>query len=72
MEDEIIYEESKMSSKTKAVILVVIILTLAFGIVILFKKNNFGVKKTITLEVGEKISTNVRDYITNNPLKTRY
>lgn len=71
MEDEIIYEESKMSSKTKAVILVVIILTLAFGIVILFKKNNFGVKKTITLEVGEKISTNVRDYITNNPLNDR-
>ena len=71
MEDEIIYEESKMSSKTKAIILLVIILALALGIVILFKKNNFGVKKTITLEVGEKISTNVRDYITNNPLNDR-
>ena len=71
MVDEIIYEESKMSSKTKAIILLVIILALALGIIILFKKNNFGVKKNITLEVGEKISTNVRDYITNNPLNDR-
>ena len=71
MEDEIIYEESKMSSKSKALILLVIILALALGIVIVFKRNNFGVKKTITLEVGEVISTNVRDYITNNPLNDR-
>ena len=71
MEDEIIYEESKLSSKQKALILFGILLLVAGGIIFLYSKNNFGVKKNITLEVGESISTNVRDYITNKPLNDK-
>lgn len=71
MEDEIIYEESKMSNKLKALILLIVLFAISFGIVFVFKRNNFAVKKTITIEVGEKISLNVRDYITNNPLNDK-
>jgi hypothetical protein len=71
MEDEIIYEESKMSNKVKAILLVVIMLVIILGIVIVFRRNNFNVKKNITLELGDRISTNVRDYITNKPLNDK-
>ena len=68
MEDEIIYEESKLSSRQKAFILLTIILVIAGAIIFFYQKNNFGVKKNITLEVGEVISTDVRNYLTNKPL----
>jgi hypothetical protein len=71
MEDEIIYEESKLPTKVKAVLFVVIFAVIIGGIIILFKSINFGVKKTIVYEVGDTISTDVLDYLTNKPLNPK-
>ncbi len=71
MEDEIILEESKLSTKTKFLIFIIVFAAIIAAIVIFFKSFNFGVKKVITLEVGEKISLDVKDYLTNNPLNDK-
>ena len=70
MEEEIIFEESKLSTKKKFLIFVVIFALIIGGIVFFFRTNNFNIKKTIKLELGDTISTNVEDYITNKPMNT--
>ena len=68
MEEDFIYSESRMRASTKFIIFTVVLLFIAGGIVFFFKSNNFNVKKTITYEVGDVISLDVKDYITNKPL----
>lgn len=71
MEEEIIFEESKLSTKKKFFIFVVVFALIIGVIIFFFRMNNFNIKKTIKLELGDKISTNIEDYITNKPMDTK-
>lgn len=71
MEEEIIFDESKLSAKKKAIIFVIVFAIIIFAIIFFFKSFNFSVKKEIVLEVGDKLSLDVKDYITNNPLNDK-
>ena len=71
MEEEIIYEESRVSTKTKFIIFLIFFLLIIGAIVFFFKSNNFNIKKTVVYEVGDKLSLDVTDYIVNKPLNTQ-
>ena len=68
MDENIVFDESKMSAKKKFFIFVIVFGLLVFGIIFFFNSFNFSVKKVIELEVGDTLSLEVKDYINNKPL----
>lgn len=71
MEEEIIFEESKHSTRFKFMVFVIILAILVGGILIFFRIFNFNIKRTVTYELGDTISFDVKDYLTNKPLNTK-
>ena len=71
MEEEIIFEESKLSARKKFAIFTIALLIIIGAIVFFFNSSNFNVKKTINYELGDTLSFDVLDYITNKPLNTK-
>lgn len=61
--DDFYYEESNSKHIFLKCLLYLFILGIAVGIFIFYKKQNTMELKTITVEVGEKLSTNVEDYL---------
>lgn len=71
MEEDFIYKGSGMKASTKFILFTICLLLIAGAIVIFFRMNKFNVKKIVTYEVGDVISFDVRDYITNKPFNDK-
>lgn len=71
MDNTFEYVEPKMKTSTKVIMFVVFLVLVCGSIVVFFSMNNFNVKKTITYEVGDVISLDVADYITNKTFSTK-
>ena len=71
MEEEIIFDETGMSTSKKIIFIIVVLLLIVGGTILFFRTYNFNVKKTITYELGDELSFEVLDYITNKPMDTK-
>ena len=71
MDNTFEYVEPRMKTSTKIIIFTVFLALICGAIVIFFSMNNFNVKKTITYEVGDVISLDVKDYITNKTFSAK-
>ena len=71
MEDEIIFSESRVRTRTKVIVTVVFFLLIIGAMIFFFKSNNFDIKKTVTYEIGDKLSLDVTDYIINKPFNEK-
>ena len=71
MEEEIVFDESRMSTSKKIIISIILLAIIICAVVLFYKTFNFNVKKTVTYELGDKVSQEVLDYITNKPMDTK-
>ena len=71
MEEDFVYSEPRMRTRTKVILFIGFLVMICGAIIIFFSMNNFNVKKTITYEVGDVISLDVTDYITNKTFSAK-